>query len=100
MPSAEILAVLADEVTEAGTAVGAALLALVRAADSAAFEEARSAYLDPLARISATCEALELRGLQRACAFIERNVGTLEAGGIDAELRLLLDRWPTLVLGY
>jgi chemotaxis protein histidine kinase CheA/ActR/RegA family two-component response regulator len=100
MPSAEILAVLADEVTEAGEAIASALMHLVRAADAAAFDEAKGSYLEQVQRIGATCEALKLSGLRRACAFIEGNMTALGIGEIDAERRVLLDRWPTLVLGY
>ncbi len=100
MASTEILAVLADEVTEAGEVIAGASMHLARAHDSVGFDEAKTAYLEQVQRISATCEALELSGLRRVCAFIEGNVLTLHLGGIDAERRVLLERWPMLVLGY
>ena len=58
MPSAEILAVLADEVTEAGDAIAASLDRLVAATDEDAFQEATAEYAERVRRIAVAGEAL------------------------------------------
>lgn len=100
MPSAEILAVLADEVTEAGEVISRCLDRFAEAIDDAAFQEAAAEYTERVQRIGAASEALTLTGLKGVCDFIERNTAQLGPGGVDAERRVLFERWPQLVLGY
>ena len=100
MPSAEILAVLADEVAEAGDAMAASLVQLVDAPTTDAFAEARAEYDEQVSRIGQTVEALNLEGLKRVCDFVQANFASLEIGQIEPERLQLFDRWPQLVLGY
>ncbi len=100
MVSAEILAVLADEVTEAADAIGAACGRLAQALDEAAFRDALEPYLEQVQRISAVSNSLGLTGLQQACDFIERNLAGLGPGGMPPERQALFEHWPKLVLGY
>jgi chemosensory pili system protein ChpA (sensor histidine kinase/response regulator) len=100
MPSSEILAVLADEVSEAGGAIGAQLAALAAAPDAAAFDEARARYRDQVQRIGGVCDALSMEGLQRVCAFIEHNLELLGPGMFDSGRERLFECWIPAVLGY
>ena len=100
MPSSEILAVLADEVTEAGDAISASLTRLVAASDDAVFGEAAAEYLERVQRIAFASEALSLDGLKGICDFVERNLSALAPGAVHAERQALFERWPQLVLGY
>ncbi len=100
MPSSEILAVLADEVTEAGNAIGVLLTRIVVATDETVFSDALTEYLEQVRRISAACDALNLDGLRAVCAFIESNVAVLSVGGLGPERQALFELWPQLVLGY
>jgi len=99
MPSAEILAVLADEVTDAQNAIGASFDGLC-SADGAVFADAKASYVEQVQRIGAACSALGLRGLYRGCSFIEDNVNALDVGGLNAERRELFERWPSAMHGY
>lgn len=98
MPSPEVLAVLADEVTEAAESMAAALAELGDAPgpDSDAIER----YREPVQRIAETAELLGLAGLQELCAHVETNLAALESGGLSGALRELLAKWPALVIGY
>jgi chemotaxis protein histidine kinase CheA len=100
MPSSEILAVLSDEVTEASGAVGAHLANLVDAADEAAFNDARELYREQVKRITDVCEALNMDGLRRVCAFVDHNVGLLHICEVAAPRQMLFERWLHAVLGY
>jgi chemotaxis protein histidine kinase CheA len=100
MPSAEILAVLADEVAEAGDAMAACLARLADADAADDVDEARADYAEQVQRIAQTVEALNLDGLKRVCDFVEENFNRLATGGIARKHLQLLDRWPQLVLGY
>ena len=100
MPSTEILAVLADEVAEAGDAMASCLARLADAREVDDFEEARAEYAEQLQRIAQTVEALNLDGLKRVCDFVEANFNRLATGGIARKHLQLFDRWPRLVLGY
>jgi chemotaxis protein histidine kinase CheA/ActR/RegA family two-component response regulator len=100
MPSAEILAVLADEVAEAGDFVGGSLARLVETTEPAAFAEAAAEYLEQVQRIAAAAAALNLCGLRSVCEFVERNLAALAPGEWARDRVILFDRWPQLVLGY
>jgi len=100
MPSSEILAVLADEVSEAGDAIGAQLAALAAAPDAAAFDEARAHYREQVQRIGGVCDALSMEGLQRVCAFIEHNLDLLDPGALDTARERLFEHWIPAALGY
>lgn len=101
MVSAEILAVLADEVTEAGDVIKASSARLAAAADAAAFRDAVEPYGEQVERIKAVSGALGLAGLQRVCTFITHNLAALGTGGIALPgRRALFEHWPQLVLGY
>jgi chemosensory pili system protein ChpA (sensor histidine kinase/response regulator) len=100
MPSHEILAVLADEVNEAADTIGHHLAGLVATADADTFVEAKEHYGEQLQRIVGVCEALNLDGLQRVCAFVTRNLAMLSLGEVSVERGLLFERWLQLVLGY
>ena len=100
MPSAEILAVLADEVAEAGDAMAACLARLADARDADDIDEARAEYAEQVQRIAQTVEALNLDGLKRVCDFVEANFKHLATGRIARKRLQLFDRWPQLVLGY
>lgn len=100
MPSSEILAVLADEVAEAGDAMAACLVRLVDAANGDAFAEAQAEYSEQLQRIAQTVDSLNLDGLKRVCEFVEANFAALSTAEIGRERVQLFDRWPQLVLGY
>lgn len=99
MPSAEILAVLADEVTDAQNAIDASLDGL-SLGDGVVFADAKTGYVEQVQRIGVACSALGLHGLHRGCSFIEDNVNALDVGGLSAERRELLERWPSAMLGY
>ncbi len=98
MPSPEVLAVLADEVTEAAANMAEALAELGDAPnpDSDAIER----YREPVQRIAETAELLGLAGLQELCAHVETNVAAIAAAGLPVALRELLAKWPTLIIGY
>lgn len=100
MPSAEILAVLADEVAEAGDVVSGSLVRLVEATEPSAFGEAAAEYAEQVQRIAAAAAALNLAGLKGVCDFVERNLAALEPGECGRKRATLFDRWPQLVLGY
>lgn len=101
MVSAEILAVLADEVTEAGGVIKASAAALAAADGDAAFREAMEPYREQVERIAAVSNALGLIGLQQVCAFIQHNLVALGPGdAAPTGRRALLEHWPHLVLGY
>jgi HPt (histidine-containing phosphotransfer) domain-containing protein len=100
MVSAEVLAVLADEVTEAGEVMGASFALVVQATDEATFREVAEPYVQQLERLTAVSGALGLSGLQQVCAFIDLNFSALNVDGIDKERRALFEQWPQLVLGY
>lgn len=100
MPSAEVLAVLADEVTEAGAAVSACLARLADTNDEDVFREANAEYIERVQRVALASDALNLAGLKSVCDFVERNLAALTHGRMDAERAALFERWPQLVLGY
>jgi chemotaxis protein histidine kinase CheA/ActR/RegA family two-component response regulator len=100
MPSTEILAVLADEVAEAGDTISASLARLVNATDESAFEEARAEYGEQVQRIALASEALNLDGLKSVCDFIERNLAAVKPGEFKKARARLFDHWTQLVLGY
>ena len=101
MVSAEILAVLADEVAEAGEVIRRAAEALLGTADESAFAEAREPYVEQVTRLTAVANTLGLVGLERACQFVQRNLDALRPGEeASPARRTLFAQWPQLVLGY
>jgi chemotaxis protein histidine kinase CheA/CheY-like chemotaxis protein len=100
MASAEILAVLADEVVEVSDAIDSTLVRAAAAADAEQFREALTEYVAQFERIAAVCDALGLDGLRQVCAFVETNLAALAIGTLVPERVLLFGRWPQLVLGY
>src|SRR5690554_4757438 len=101
MVSAEILAVLADEVAEAGEVIGRAAEALLETADESAFAEAREPYVEQVTRLTAVANTLGLVGLEQAGQFVRRNLEALRPGEeASPARRALFAQWPQLVLGY
>jgi chemotaxis protein histidine kinase CheA/CheY-like chemotaxis protein len=100
MVSSEVLAVLADEVAEAGEAMRSSFEHIAAASNTAEFDDAVEPYLGQLERIAAVSGALGLIGLQEVCGFVARNFSELVAGDIGPERRVLFEQWPQLVLGY
>lgn len=98
MPSPEVLAVLADEVTEAAATMAEALADLGGAPGQAG--DAMERYREPVGRIAATSELLGLAGLQELCAHIETNLAAIADGDLKDTLNELLEKWPALVIGY
>src|SRR6187200_635454 len=99
MASAEILAVLADEVADAHTAMATALAGFSGSGDSTD-ADARTVYLEQVQRIGAASGALGLIGLQRVCSFIEQNLTALGTDALTEERRELFARWPEAMLDY
>jgi len=100
MPSVEVLAVLADEVTEAGEVIKSALADAVAAIDVAAFQVGVEKYREQVERISRAAEILGLGGLQTICVHVETNLDILKTGAITVDSQAVLEQWPKLVLGY
>lgn len=100
MPSPEILAVLADEVAEAAETLASALADHAAAGSADQEAEALERYREPLQRIVATSELLNLEGLRQLCVQIETNLAAMEGHPLDARQRELLGKWPALVIGY
>lgn len=99
MPSPEILAVLADEVAEAGEVVGSAVADLA-STEQATFDDAIERYREQLARIDGVCDILSLTGLKEVIAFVEHNLDALVPGSINPEQQRLFGKWPQITLGY
>jgi len=100
MPSVEVLAVLADEVTEAGEVIKTALADAVAATDETAFEAGVEKYREQVRRIGSAAEILGLGGLYSVCTHIETNLDSLKPGVITVDNQTALEQWPKLVLGY
>lgn len=100
MASSEILAVLADEVTEVADAVETSLARAAAATDEAAFSEAMHEYLEQVERVTAVSDALGLNGLKQVCAFVQENIAASDAARLRGDGAELFRRWPQLVLGY
>ncbi|MDH5633874.1 MAG: response regulator [Gammaproteobacteria bacterium] len=100
MPSPEVLAVLADEVSELDRVVMSALADMTTAAGNQdQFGHAVESYTEQIQRLAGACRVLELAGLQQVCEHLEKNLGLLDPGGSEDQ-RLIFDRWPRLALGY
>lgn len=100
MPSAEILAVLGDEVAETSGAIDASVARLMEASDEGTFSESIAEYTECVQRIALACDALSLIGLKSVCDFVQQNLSALTPGSLDGERRPLFTHWPRLVLGY
>ncbi|MFL6711441.1 MAG: response regulator [Sulfurifustis sp.] len=100
MPSAEILAVLADEVVEMGEAITQLVVRLADAGDETSFAEAAAEYAERVERVALASETLNLAGLKHVCDFVTQNARTLKMGDLDTSRTLLFERWPQLVIGY
>lgn len=100
MPSAEIFAVLTDEMTETRDALGTSLADLGTATDEAAFAVAVAEYVEHVQRMALASQALNLEGLSGVCTFVQRNVEALNVGELDADRHALFQLWPELVLYY
>lgn len=100
MPSAEVLAVLADEVGEAEEVLKTTLVELANADNDSTFMEAAEHYTEQLLRIGNVAKILELTGLQKITDFLLINMASLTRDGLNQALQTVLAQWPTLVLGY
>ncbi|MDH4134673.1 MAG: ATP-binding protein, partial [Gammaproteobacteria bacterium] len=100
MASLEILAVLADEVAEAAEPLAVALGDYNAASGNEEKSEALERYREPVQRLAATAEVLELEGLRDFCAYIDANLSALDGRDLEPDLAGLLERWPALLIGY
>ena len=100
MPIAEIMAVLADEVSDAKAVVSTALAGMISAEDDAVFQEHREHYEEQLQRIAKAAGVLSLQGLQAVTAFLGENLEVLRRDTLTPEVQAVMQKWPNLVLGY
>jgi chemosensory pili system protein ChpA (sensor histidine kinase/response regulator) len=100
MPSSEILAVLADEVSEAEEALRTALANLISADDDTTFGQGIELYSEQVERIDNVAKILSMAGLQEICAFLISNLEQLKRDTLNQAQQTVLEQWPKLVLGY
>jgi len=100
MPSLEILAVLADEVSEVVDGMSSALGDLDAPSDSERLRDSLEFFSEQVERIEHAADMLELDGLAKICARVKDNVSMLDETEGSCEALGVFMRGPNLILDY